>query len=304
MEPRFKASDTILKELVNARRQEIMRLQKAEADQLAKADQLGQTRMTEYKKSLPQDIVTFLDKQEKMHKDAKTAVEAYITEVSNTLSVAGIDEAPEASVSDNPGFAEGHLISSSVGAQALGLYKPYYATLHGSDGKISWQGYNPGNFDLWDYANGSGSGLLGSGAASFTIYLDWWFTFRAPENRNYSHTIQVPFNGFYIIRSDDGIFTSKEARARISLSAVGYQYNYKATASTNVFSMGNDNINVNDRFDGWRTMYYSTLLGADQAYLRVTASFYVYARGGGSTAQLNFSTGNANFIGVPYVYIV
>jgi hypothetical protein len=35
----------------------------------------------------------------------------------------------------------------------------------------------------------------------------------------------------------------------------------------------------------------------------VTAAFYVYARGGGSTAQLNFSSGNANYIGVPWVYI-
>ncbi|GAB3325422.1 hypothetical protein GCM10027299_23510 [Larkinella ripae] len=303
MEPRFKASDTVLKELVNSRRQEIMRLQKAEAEQIAKADQLGQSRMIEYKKTLPQDIVSFLDKQEKVHKDAQKSTETYVSQLSNTFSTAELEESPEFSLSDNPGFAEGHLISS-VGTQALGLYKPYYATLHSSNGTISWQGYNPGNFDLWDSASGGGSGLFGSGAASFTVYLDWWFTFRAPENRNYSHTIQVPFNGFYIIRADDGFWDSKEANARISLSAVGYQYNYKATASTNVFSMGNDNINVNDRFDGWRTMYYSTLLGADQAYLRVTASFYVYARGGGSHAQLNFSTGNANYIGVPYVYIV
>lgn len=90
---------------------------------------------------------------------------------------------------------------------------------------------------------------------------------------------------------------------RINLSAVGYQYNYKVTSSTNVLDLHSQNINVNDRFDGWRTMSYSDLLGADRAYLRVSASFYVYARGGGSTAQLNFSTGNANYIGVPWVEI-
>jgi hypothetical protein len=50
-------------------------------------------------------------------------------------------------------------------------------------------------------------------------------------------------------------------------------------------------------------MYYSDLLGADRVYLRVTASFYVYALGGGSTAQLNFSDGNANYMGVAWVYI-
>jgi hypothetical protein len=196
-------------------------------------------------------------------------------------------------------LARGHLVAPS----SLGWFVPYYGTLHGSDGAVYWQGYNPGNIDLWDSANGSGSGLFGTGAESFTVYMDWWFTYNAPENRDYGHTIWVPFHGFYILYSDDGFWDSKEAHARIDLSAVGYQYNYKATGSTNVFDLDSQNINVNDRFDGWRTMYYSDLLGIDQAYLRVTASFYVYARGGGSTAQLNFSDGNANYMGVPWVYI-
>ena len=70
-----------------------------------------------------------------------------------------------------------------------------------------------------------------------------------------------------------------------------------------MFDIDSQNINVNDRFDGWRTMYYGDLLGKDRAYLRVTSSFHVYARGGGSTAQLNFSDGNANYIGMPWVHI-
>jgi hypothetical protein len=51
-------------------------------------------------------------------------------------------------------------------------------------------------------------------------------------------------------------------------------------------------------------MYYADLLGKnDQALLRVSARLYVYARGGGSYSELNFSDGNANYIGVPWVYI-
>lgn len=164
-------------------------------------------------------------------------------------------------------------------------------------------GLNPGNIDLSDFANGAGSGIFGTGAASFTVYMDWWFSYKPLTNRNYAHTIWVPFHGFYIVYADDGFWDSKEAHARIDLSAVGYQYNYKAPGSTNVFDIQSQNINVNDRFDGWRTMYYSDLLGADQAYLRVSASYYVYARGGGSTAQLNFSDGDANYMGMPWVYI-
>ena len=70
-----------------------------------------------------------------------------------------------------------------------------------------------------------------------------------------------------------------------------------------MFDIDSQNINVNDRFDGWRTMYYADLLGADTAYLRVSAIYYVYARGGGSFAELNFSDGDANYIGIPWVFI-
>ena len=74
-------------------------------------------------------------------------------------------------------------------------------------------------------------------------------------------------------------FDSKEAHARIDISAQGYQYNWKARNSTNVLDLDGQNINDNDRFDGWRTTYYSDLLGGgDTAYLLVSSSFYVYAR--------------------------
>ncbi len=135
------------------------------------------------------------------------------------------------------------------------------------------------------------------------MYMDWWFTYTAPENRNYNHTIYVPYHGFYIVRADDGFWDSKEAHVRIDLSAAGYQYNWKPAGSTNVLDIDRQNINVNNRFDGWRTMYYSDLLGADQAYLRVTSSYYVYARGGGSYAELNFSNGDANYMGVPWIHV-
>ena len=195
------------------------------------------------------------------------------------------------------------VMGNGPSAAAVGWLTPYYGTLHGSNGAIAWQGYNPGNIDASCWASGAGSGLFGTGAGSFTLYMDWWFTFRAPENRNYAQTIYVPFNGFYIVRADDGWFDSKEAKVNISMTARGYQYNYKPAGSVNVLSTGDDNINVNDRFDGWRTMYYSDLLGADQAYLLLSVALYVYARGGGSNAQLNFADGNANYLGVPLVYV-
>jgi hypothetical protein len=274
-----------------------VRLQKSQADHLDDLETRGRERIASLRNTLSTDVVTVLDELDRMHDEASAATRSHVDQVKTRLAASVAS--PENETAVHPGLVRGHLVAPS----SLGWFTPYYGTLHGSDGTVYWQGYNPGNIDLSDSANGSGSGIFGTGAASFTVYMDWWFTYNAPEDRNYGHTIWVPFHGFYILYSDDGFWDSKEAHARIDLSAVGYQYNYKATGSTNVFDLDSQNINVNDRFDGWRTMYYSDLLGVDQAYLRVTASFYVYARGGGSTAQLNFSDGNANYIGVPWVNI-
>jgi hypothetical protein len=297
MTEEFKPSDEILKQLVTARRDEVVRLQKSQAEQLKDVETRGRARLVDLKKTLPKDIAAVLNSLEKANTKAVAATDSHVELVKAKLVTSA--PAPEDETAIHPGLAGGHLVAPS----SLGWFTPYYGSLHNSDGSVSWQGYNPGNIDLGDWATGAGSGLFGTGAGSFTVYMDWWFTYHAPQNRNYAHTIWVPFHGFYILYADDGFWDSKEAHARIDLSAVGYQYNYKATGSTNVFDMDSQNINVNDRFDGWRTMYYSDLLGADQAYLRVTASFYVYARGGGSHAQLNFSDGNANYMGVPWVYI-
>jgi hypothetical protein len=297
MTEKFKPQDDILKQLVTARREEVVRLQKSQADHLKDLETRGQARIAALKQTLPKDVVGVLDSLDKAHDEASAATKAHTDRAMAKFAGSALAVGNETAV--HPSSAEGLLLTPN----ALGWFTPYYGTLHGSDGSVYWQGYNPGNIDLSDFANGAGSGLFGTGAGSFTVYMDWWFSYNAPQNRNYSNTIWVPFHGFYILYADDGFWDSKEAHARIDLSAVGYQYNYKATASTNVFDMDSQNINVNDRFDGWRTMYYSDLLGADQAYLRVTASFYVYARGGGSTAQLNFSAGSANFMGVPWVYV-
>lgn len=295
--PDFKPSDDTLQHLVAARREDVVRLQKSQADQLADLEARGQARLIALRKTLPKELATTLDDLNKTHDDAKTATKSRVEDIKAKLAASGPTAENETAV--HPGLAGGHLVAP----HSLGWFTPYYGTLHWSDGTVAWQGYNPGNIDLWDVCNGSGSGIFGSGACGGTLIMDWWFTYMAPQDRNYGHTIWVPFHGFYIVYADDGFWDSKEAHARIDLSVVGYQYNYKASASTNVFDLDSQNINVNDRFDGWRTAYYSDLLGADRAYLRVSASFYVYARGGGSTAQLNFSDGNANYLGMPWVHI-
>lgn len=293
---KFKASDSLLEELVADRRQEVEVLQKAEAERLKDLDDRGKQQLKSLQDSFSPEINTTFKSLAKSHAAAEKATDARVEKIRTRLSTV---ELPAAAPTEHPGF----VFSDLAAPHTSGWITPYYATFHGSDGSVYWQGYSPGNFDLFVWAAGAGSGLFGTGAGSFTAYIDWWFNFRPETTKFYGHNIYVPFYGFYILYADDGFWDSKEARARIDLSARGYQYGYKPQSSNNLFNTSGNNINVNDRFDGWRTMYYADLLaGGDQAYLLVSSSFSVYARGGGSHAELNFSSGAANYIGVPWVY--
>src|SRR5258705_784489 len=211
METKFKPSDDVLRQLVTARREEVVKLQRSEAERLNDLETRGQARILDLKKSLPSDIVSAFDSLDGMHSEAEQATKSNIERVKTKLMSSKV--APENETALHPGVAGGHLAASS----GLGWFTPYYGTLHGSDGSVYWQGYNPGNIDLSDSANGVGTGLFGSGSASFTVYMDWWFSYKAPQNRNYGHTIWVPFHGFYILYADDGFWDSKETHARIDL---------------------------------------------------------------------------------------
>jgi hypothetical protein len=292
----FKASDGLLRELVAGRRREVEALQKTEAERIEELNDRGNQRLQSLEEGLSSEVASAFRSLSKSHDDAEKETQSQIESIRARYSKVDL---PAAAPTEHPGF----VYSDVAAPHTSGWITPYYATFHGSNGSVYWQGYNPGNFDVDVWASGSGSGLFGTGAGSFTAYIDWWFNFRPDTTKFYGHNIYVPYYGFYILIADDGFWDSKEARAKIDLSARGYQYGYKPQSSNNLFNTGSQNINVNDRFDGWRTMYYGDLLaGGDQAYLLVTSSFSVYARGGGSYAELNFSSGAANYVGVPWVY--
>lgn len=290
------SADRILEELVLQRRKEVESLQRRQAEQLKDLEARGQSQLRALKEQMGEANIQMFEKIE--HAAVKEAESAshQIKEIKARLAATRLPtEAPR----ENPILDYGRVLPRTAWSLT-----PYYATLHGSDGNVYWQGYNPGNFTLFDTASGAGSGIFGTGAASFTVYLDWWFAFQPNDSRFFNYTVYVPYHGFYIVYADDGFFSSKEAAIRMDLCTQGYQYNWKAQSCTNVLAIDSQNINVNDRFDGWRTIYYSDLLGGtDTAYLLVSASFYVYARGGGSFVELNFADGSANYIGVPVVYV-
>ena len=268
----FKSGDDVLKELVSTRRDEVVLLQNKQTEQIKDLETRGAKRLADLKKTLPKDFVAVLDSLDKIHHQSVLTTKSTVDEIKAEL----VDLSPskENETAIDPGLAGNFLVAPN----SLGWFTPYYGVLHWDNGTVVWQGYNPGNIDLWIASSGSGSGIFGTGASSGTLIMDWWFSYSAPTNRNYGHTIWVPYHGFYILYSDDGFLDSKEAHARMDLAAVGYQYNYKAGCSTNVVDLDSQNINANDRFDGWRIMYYSDLLGTDRAYLRVSASFFTRMR--------------------------
>lgn len=159
--------------------------------------------------------------------------------------------------------------------------------------------------DYYNWAKGGGSGLFGTGAGEIQSWIEFGFWFRPPVSRFYSVQPLFRFRGFVIVRSDDGWFTSKYARVVGSAWTNVYQYNWKGWNHVNVYDIGRDNININQRMDIDRYTYNSYLLGGgDWAYIRCTIGLYAYARGDGSYAKNDFSTGSANYLCVPQCYVV
>ena len=159
--------------------------------------------------------------------------------------------------------------------------------------------------NYYNWAKGAGSGLAGTGVGKIQSWVEFGFWFKPSVSRFYSVRPLFRFRGYVIVKADDGFFTSKAARVTGSVWTNVHQYNWKGWNSTNVYNDGGDNINVNTRRDIDRYTYDSYLLGGgDWAFIRCVIGLWAYARGSGSYAKNDFSTGNANYLCVPHVYVV
>ena len=157
----------------------------------------------------------------------------------------------------------------------------------------------------WVSATGGGSGIAGTGVGRIQAWVDFGFWFRPAVNRFYSIRPLFRLRGYYIVKANDKWYNSKFARVTVSTWVNVHQYNWKGWNNVDILNVGDDNININRRFDDDRYMYTSYLLGGgDWAYIRCTIGLYAYARGSGSHAKLDFSTGSANHLCVPHCYVV
>ena len=159
--------------------------------------------------------------------------------------------------------------------------------------------------NYYNWAKGAGSGIAGTGEGKIQSWIDFGFWFKPPTSRFYSVRPLFRFRGYIIVSADDSWYNSKYARVTGSAWTNVHQYNWKGWNHVDVYNVGGSNISVNKREDIDRFTYNSYLLGGgDWTYIRCTIGLWAYARGGGSYAKNDFSTGSANYLCVPYVYIV
>ena len=87
IETKFKPCDDILEQLVAARREEVVQLQKSQAEQLNDLETRGQERIAALKKSLPKEFVSTLDNLDKTHDEASDATKAHVDRIKAKLTV-------------------------------------------------------------------------------------------------------------------------------------------------------------------------------------------------------------------------
>jgi hypothetical protein len=139
-------------------------------------------------------------------------------------------------------------------------------------------------------------GLWATGKAYTPV--DVAFTFVPAQTASYEMTAVLAFHGFYVLRDDDGFFTSKHAYVDLRVSLHVHQYvDLQSKSFPYPISRDESNINEFDNFD--RTFFFdytAPLRAGDPVVVTARIEIVAGASGSGSYAELNFADGNANYI--------
>ena len=193
-------------------------------------------------------------------------------------------------------------LDQSLAGEDMELLAPVGFTISDSDTMaMDWMP----NTKIWNayaWARGAGWGCIG-GRARRRVCVDWWYSFRPQWTKWYNAVSRVYYNGYYVVKANDKWYNCKYARADVDILMNAYQYNWKGQSKWNVLHVAGSNISVHRRFDAVRRTNYPVLLRKkDRAWIKVRTCLDVYAKGGGSYAELNFSTGS-NQIRAPWLYV-
>lgn len=86
MEATFRAGDETLAQLVAARREEVVQLQRTQADRLNDLETRGQARLAALSRSLPRDLTSVLDSLDSAHDEAAEATRSRVETVKASLA--------------------------------------------------------------------------------------------------------------------------------------------------------------------------------------------------------------------------
>lgn len=158
--------------------------------------------------------------------------------------------------------------------------------------------------DYYNWAKGGGWGCTG-GVGDIQSWVEFGFWFKPSANRYFSIIPHYRYRGYYIVKADDKWYNCKSARVTVTQWVDVWQHgHWKGWTNETVNNVGGGNINVNRRFDDDRHMYSSYLLGGgDWAFIRCVIGLRARAKGGGSYAKNDFSTGGANHLCVPHCHV-
>ena len=187
-------------------------------------------------------------------------------------------------------------------ADGIRVLPPYgaFTPLDPPSGEITsgWVFTDASPIKMKDSDTGSGTGLgLWATAKAYTPY-DVVFTFVPAVTTSYEMTAVLAFHGFYVLRSNDGFFTSKHAYVDLRVSMTVHQYvDFQWKQFPYPISRDEQNINEFDNFDHTFFFDYTAPLRAgDPVVVTARIEIVAGASGSGSYAEINFADGTANYI--------
>src|SRR5215470_12845622 len=119
IEKSFKPEDSTLEQLVAARREEVVRLQTAQAEQTKDLESRGQERLKSLRSTLPKEIATTVDHLDKTHAEATASTKAHVERIQAKMRSSRC--LPQYETAMHPGLAGGQLIAPN----SLGWFTPY-----------------------------------------------------------------------------------------------------------------------------------------------------------------------------------
>ena len=288
---------TLQSETIQAFEEELKRKQE-EQKQLTKYRQRLKERMQERLQALqvtPERLAYFIEDDEKAMQEFVREIRPPLVE---RLSHRGED-------------AKKLAIASGLAIPGRRVVPLYAATLLATDvssleGNPGEQGNpwvfpsNPGQVKIKVSQSGEGWGCdWGGPHYPHSAQVVFWYTFTPDVTDVWVLLPQVNLYGFYIMFSDDNIFTCKQSAVDIYVSVSAFQYFWYPDKWHVQLQRAEDNVNLNSLITS--NLLYQLesdveLRAGDPVIVKVGVTISCEAQGGGSYSELNFSDGTGNYI--------